>query len=50
MLCPNWGFRYEQIDRVTGVQYNAQDLTWSYAELLIALTERKAAIKAAGRR
>ncbi|CAE8614635.1 unnamed protein product [Polarella glacialis] len=31
---------YEQIDRHTGKQYNAKDLTWSYGEVLNALAER----------
>eukprot|EP00933_Yihiella_yeosuensis_P021364 TRINITY_DN16907_c0_g3_i1.p1 TRINITY_DN16907_c0_g3~~TRINITY_DN16907_c0_g3_i1.p1 ORF type:complete len:502 (+),score=92.37 TRINITY_DN16907_c0_g3_i1:48-1553(+) len=31
---------YEQLDRNSGKQYNAQDLTWSYAETLSALVER----------
>jgi len=34
---------YEQIDKNTGEQYNAEDLTWSYAEILGALGERAAA-------
>ncbi|CAK0861965.1 unnamed protein product, partial [Prorocentrum cordatum] len=32
---------YEQIDKVTGLQYNARDLTWSYAELLEAMVRRR---------
>lgn len=32
---------YEQIDRNTGKQYNAKDLTWSYAEILTALALRR---------
>ena len=36
---------YEQIDRVSGAQYNAKDLTWSYAELLSALDLRKAVLE-----
>jgi hypothetical protein len=40
---------YEQIDRATGDQYNAKDLTWSYAEILGAMRERDTAL-AAGRR
>lgn len=35
---------YEQIDRETGKQYNAKDLTWSYAEVLSALTVREQAL------
>jgi len=35
----NWHL-YEQIDKVTGLQYNAKDLTWSYAEVLSAMLER----------
>jgi len=31
---------FEQIDKVTGNQYNAADLTWSYAEVLSALRFR----------
>eukprot|EP00421_Protoceratium_reticulatum_P003194 CAMPEP_0168364624 /NCGR_PEP_ID=MMETSP0228-20121227/4303_1 /TAXON_ID=133427 /ORGANISM="Protoceratium reticulatum, Strain CCCM 535 (=CCMP 1889)" /LENGTH=600 /DNA_ID=CAMNT_0008377389 /DNA_START=57 /DNA_END=1859 /DNA_ORIENTATION=+ len=31
---------YEQIDKETGGQLNARDLTWSYAEVLDALLER----------
>ena len=27
------GHLYEQIDKKTGRQYNAKDLTWSYAEV-----------------
>ena len=37
----------EQIDRNTGVQMSAKDLTWSYAEVLNAVTARKAVIDAA---
>ena len=37
--------RAEQIDKDNGQQYNAQDLTWSYAELLGALKARAAAIR-----
>mmetsp|Transcript_77970 Transcript_77970/g.252946 ORF Transcript_77970/g.252946 Transcript_77970/m.252946 type:complete len:1172 (-) Transcript_77970:347-3862(-) len=36
---------FEQIDRNTGKQYNAEDLTWSYAEVLSALRERAAAVE-----
>lgn len=32
---------YEQIHKVSGRQYNARDLTWSYAEVFIALVERE---------
>mmetsp|Transcript_91760 Transcript_91760/g.176587 ORF Transcript_91760/g.176587 Transcript_91760/m.176587 type:complete len:498 (-) Transcript_91760:117-1610(-) len=32
---------FEQIDKVSGRQYNARDLTWSYAEVFIALIERE---------
>jgi glucoamylase len=38
------GHLFEQIDRNTGRQYNAEDLTWSYAEVLTALKERESAI------
>jgi len=38
---------YEQIDKTSGKQYNARDLTWSYAEVLNALHERTAAAKIA---
>ncbi len=31
----------EQIDRNTGAQMSAQDLTWSYAEVLNAMNHRK---------
>eukprot|EP00435_Cladocopium_sp_Y103_P046472 s1280_g13.t1 len=34
---------FEQIDRSSGQQYNAKDLTWSYAELLNALVTRHSA-------
>lgn len=37
---------FEQIHRDTGLQYNAKDLTWSYAEVLNALVARKMATKA----
>jgi GH15 family glucan-1,4-alpha-glucosidase len=37
------GHVYEQINKATGEQYNARDLTWSYAEILGALGERKKA-------
>jgi len=40
------GHLYEQIDRNTGHQYNAEDLTWSYAEVLTALHERSLAMAA----
>jgi len=36
---------YEQIDRETGQQYNAKDLTWSYAEVLSALQAREHALE-----
>ena len=36
---------YEQIDRATGAQYNAKDLTWSYAELLSALELRQSVLE-----
>eukprot|EP00420_Gonyaulax_spinifera_P022271 CAMPEP_0197900080 /NCGR_PEP_ID=MMETSP1439-20131203/48197_1 /TAXON_ID=66791 /ORGANISM="Gonyaulax spinifera, Strain CCMP409" /LENGTH=587 /DNA_ID=CAMNT_0043520939 /DNA_START=29 /DNA_END=1792 /DNA_ORIENTATION=+ len=36
----NWHL-YEQIDKVTGEQLNAKDLTWSYAEIIDALLERR---------
>jgi len=35
---------FEQIDRSTGQQYNAKDLTWSYAEVLNALVMRRSAV------
>jgi len=35
---------YEQIDKTSGEQYNAKDLTWSYAEVLLALQERDTAV------
>jgi glucoamylase len=38
------GHLFEQIDRNTGQQYNAEDLTWSYAEVLTALKERESAV------
>lgn len=31
---------WEQVDKNTGKQYNAKDLTWSYAEVLFALWSR----------
>jgi glucoamylase len=31
---------FEQIDKASGAQYNARDLTWSYAEVLDALHQR----------
>jgi len=37
---------YEQIDRTSGHQYNAKDLTWSYAETLAALQQRRQALSA----
>jgi GH15 family glucan-1,4-alpha-glucosidase len=36
---------YEQLDRNTGAQYNAEDLTWSYAEILGAMRERTTALE-----
>lgn len=33
---------YEQIDRNTGAKMSAHDLTWSYANTLVSLHERKA--------
>mgnify|MGYP003352369333 CR=1 FL=1 len=38
---PNDFHMYEQIDKNTGQQISAYDLTWSYAEVLNALKERK---------
>jgi glucoamylase len=38
------GHLYEQLDRNSGFQYNAKDLTWSYAETLDAAARRSAAI------
>ncbi|CAJ1378135.1 unnamed protein product, partial [Effrenium voratum] len=35
---------FEQIDRSTGQQYNAKDLTWSYTEVFNALLQRMRAI------
>lgn len=40
---------FEQIDRLTGKQYNAEDLTWSYAETLTSLRERNLALDFARR-
>jgi len=37
---------FEQIDKHTGKQYNAEDLTWSYSEVLDALHQRREALKA----
>lgn len=37
---------WEQIDKKTGKQYNAKDLTWSYAETLGAIVERNRALAA----
>lgn len=39
------GHLFEQIDRNTGHQYNAEDITWSYAEVLTALKERETAVR-----
>lgn len=36
---------YEQLDKATGQQYNAKDLTWSYAEVLTALAAREEAVR-----
>jgi len=38
------GHLFEQIDRNTGQQYNAEDITWSYAEVLTALKERESIV------
>lgn len=38
---------WEQLDKHTGNQYNAKDLTWSYAEVFSALRERGVAMKLA---
>jgi len=35
---------YEQLHKSTGAQYNARDITWSYAEVLLALRERDEAL------
>jgi glucoamylase len=35
---------FEQIDKASGAQYNARDLTWSYAEVLDALHQRVVAM------
>jgi len=40
---------YEELDRRTGRQFNAEDMTWSYVEVLMANTERMAALEHAGR-
>ncbi len=37
---------YEQIDQISGVQYNAKDLTWSYAETFAAMQQRELALAA----
>ena len=37
---------YEQLDKHTGGQYNAKDLTWSYAETLSAIAQRRRALAA----
>lgn len=37
---------YEQIDRQSGKQHNAKDLSWSYAEVLMATLERLKAVSA----
>jgi len=42
------GHLYEQIDKNSGRQYNARDLTWSYAEVLVALVERGEALDGMG--
>lgn len=34
----------EQISKTTGVQTSAKDLTWSYANILSAMQERKKAL------
>ena len=34
----------EQISKTTGIQTSAKDLTWSYANLLSAMQERKKAV------
>lgn len=39
------GHIFEQIDRNSGIQTSAHDLTWSYANILSAMKERE---KAAG--
>jgi len=39
------GHLFEQIDRNSGKQYNAEDITWSYAEMLTALKERESAVR-----
>lgn len=39
---------YEQIDRNTGEQMSASDLTWSYAEMLNALHQRDIYLSTAG--
>lgn len=40
------GHIFEQMDRNSGIQKSAHDLTWSYANILSAMKERE---KAAGR-
>lgn len=37
---------YEQLNRTDGRQYNAKDLTWSYAEMFGALHQRRLALDA----
>ena len=39
---------YEQLDKGDGHQYNAKDITWSYAETLSALQQRRTALAAVG--
>ncbi|CAK9047113.1 unnamed protein product [Durusdinium trenchii] len=39
---------YEQIDKHSGEQWNAKDLTWSYAEVLGAMQSRRKALKLCG--
>jgi len=41
---PDGGHLYEQIGKSSGKQYNAKDLSWSYAEVLSALGEREKAM------
>ena len=37
----------EQLDKNTGIQSSARDLTWSYASVLVALKKREEFLKSA---
>jgi glucoamylase len=37
------GHIFEQMDRISGIQKSAHDLTWSYANILSAMKEREKA-------